>query len=490
MNATYIVPECNLQELEDRIEKLNRRCKRLGLEPIAFTKSPDHVRHQVRQLQTGQEIGGPPTRLVWHKLHETCNTIGEEKERCSRLAKGTKAFLADQWTPTGVVMQWWKVEVTGQSPALNGWAFVAVLEPLQLEDGTAENFVQAIPGLECPAEFRSAVGRCDHCRAARRRNQTFVVRNESGEHKCVGRQCLKDFLGYHADPHALAVAAELMAELGMLCGCSEDEDWLGEGGGGWRHGETWDLSGFLSLTECRIRLFGWLSRGKAFEQNARGEATADHVIYMLTPPGNDAESRRRYDAFNAKHVIIDADRVKAAAALEWAKGLDAAELEASDYLRNVNLVARVGAASKKTAGVAASIMVAYAKAMEREVKRQQNAARPESNHVGEVGSRIECLEVTCERVIRREGMYGLTGIHKMHDAAGNDLVWFASGSAGFLAEGETVKVKATVKEHGEFQGRKQTVLSRVTVLTDEQVEKIATKLARKAAREAKKLMLV
>ena len=48
------------------------------------------------------------------------------------------------------------------------------------------------------------------------------------------------------------------------------------------------------------------------------------------------------------------------------------------------------------------------------------------------------------------------------------------------------RVKATPKSHGEFRGTKQTVLSRVEVLTDEQAAALEAKEAKKAERAAKK----
>jgi single stranded DNA-binding protein len=77
-----------------------------------------------------------------------------------------------------------------------------------------------------------------------------------------------------------------------------------------------------------------------------------------------------------------------------------------------------------------------------------------------VGDRMQMI-VTTEKVIKKDGFYGFTGIHKMIDTAGNDLVWFASESADWLEVGEMVEVVATIKEHGEYNGRKQTTISRV-----------------------------
>lgn len=453
---TYLIPDCNLAELEARIAKLNKRASRLGVQPITVGKSPDHV-----------------------KLRARITTVNGEVNRVWAMPEQIPGNSAWPLTATGEAMTWWKVEVTGTTPALAGWEFVAVLEPLTTEDGQTENLVQTLPGQTCPAEFRSAVGRCDHCNAARRRNQTFVVKNGDA-HKCVGRQCLKDFLGYHGDPHAFASWAESLAELAGMCGAAEDDEWLG--GGGCYRENAWDLKHFLAITACRVRLFGWVSRSTARDSYGAKQATADVVLRILTRPTG-AFGREEWEELVAAHPVSDEDRILAETALDWVKEIP--EADRNDFLANVNLVARVGTASRKTAGVAAAILVAYNKAMEIETKRQREAARPESNWVGTVGERIKIIKVTCERVIMNEGQWGVTGIHKLTDEHGNDLVWFASGGE-VIKSGETVHISGTVKDHGEYRGRKQTVLSRVTVWTPEGVAEHEAKEARKAAREAKK----
>lgn len=464
MNATYLIPECNLPELEVRVSKLNKRAAKLGLAPITVAKTIDHVKARLEVLTVDGHVNG----RVWD-LPENIP------------ARAAKWPTKD----TGERMAWWKVEVTGEKPSLNGWSFIAVLEPLETEDGAVLNLVSALPGESCPAEYREIIGRCDHCHTNRRRTATFVVRHEDGSTKCVGRNCLKDFLGYHADPHTLAGAAELLAELGALCESAGDDEWLG--GGGWYGDRNWDMKRWLTTAAARIRLFGWVSRGKSREDEMAGIrtlATADVVLKIYTPPNpTNHEAVKLHEELLAAHPESEADAKTAEEAVEWAKVIP--EGERNDYLANVNLVARVGTVSRKTAGIAASILVAHARAVGREIERAKMAARPESNWIGEKGKRIAYLKVTCDKVIMRETDFGITGIHKLHDEAGNDLVWFASAGA-VIKEGESVWIAGTVKGHNEFRGRKETALSRVNVLTDEFVVGLKEKEAKKAERAAKK----
>jgi hypothetical protein len=392
----------------------------------------DHLEFEAEQPQCCP-INAPPVQTVWISEHTW------DANQASLLPA----------IRTGRVREVFAVTVSGETPRYNGWTFVATLEPLATDDGV-ENIVRAVPGKDCPVEFRSRVGQCDHCHTNRRRTNTYVVCNEAGAHKCVGRNCLKDFLG-HDNPHALAAAAELLAELGGLCSAAEEEFWS-EGGWG-RGAEAWSLEHFLGYTSSVINQYGWVSRGKAFDEGSL--ATADRVLYLLTPPLGrpkswlDAVAAARPD----KAAIAEAEE-----AIEWAKSMDPGD---NDYLYNLGVLARAGYASRKTAGLAASLLTAY----RRVVDLAAEANRPESRHVGVLKRRAE-FEVTVKRIFASEGAYGTTGIHRMQDQDGNDLVWFASGSATWLKEGRRYVVKATPKEHGEYKGRKQTVLTRVAVTRD------------------------
>ena len=50
----------------------------------------------------------------------------------------------------------------------------------------------------------------------------------------------------------------------------------------------------------------------------------------------------------------------------------------------------------------------------------------------------------------------------MHDKAGNVLKWFASG-AGFK-HGDSKRIIATVKAHGAYKGRNETIITRAKAL--------------------------
>lgn len=95
------------------------------------------------------------------------------------------------------------------------------------------------------------------------------------------------------------------------------------------------------------------------------------------------------------------------------------------------------------------------RAKAREDARQADADK--SGWIGTVGERRD-FTLTIRMVVEIEGMYGYSYLHVMHDADGNVVVYKGSNQLG--KKGDTVTVKATIKEHDTRDGVKQTKISR------------------------------
>jgi len=447
MEQTYVIPEQNLPRLYDELARLNKRAKKLGTSGIALVTSPAFTEFEFENDKTGSR--------TWWANH----TLTRDEEGRTIVGKA-HAYTGTGTTMTGLVRQWHYATVSGVSPKYDGWSLVGCLSPVDLEDGTRENMVRTVPGHTVPSVYRNRVGYCDHCSTKRKRTETFVVQHDDGRTNMVGRQCIKDFLG-HTDPHALAKLAELFFDLNGLCADAENNDWLG---GGCRQPECWDLVRFLEVTAGVIRVEGWVSRGKANERAEMGDrvtATADYVLYYFNPPMSGTEAYKDWKVWKTKiddHVPEYVEEVEAA--LVWAKDLSPTEGE--DYLYNVNLIARAGYVSRKTTGVAASLLQAYRRATGT-LKVPTKGERSVSQHVGKVKDKL-VLDVTCDRIFSSEGYYGTTGVHNMTDDLGNVFVWFASGSTTWLTERGQFQIQGTVKDHSEYKGVKQTILTRVKIL--------------------------
>ncbi len=441
--GTYRVPGENWPELQARLDKLTRRAVKLGLAPIEVT-----VLREEHVLYTGNRVS-----------RERIQKEGETLQQAQERAKGD---------PDMFIRRFYHIEIRGEAPKLNGWEFVATIQHL---DG--ENILAAIPTYEgtIPKVYRTrGPEHCDHCHKRIRRNDTYVVQHDSGAFQQVGKNCLRDFTG-HDNPQALASYAELLLGLGTLCSGAEDDDFFA--GSGYCK-PLYDLDRFLVETACVIRLQGWVSRGKAREDDK--QATADLVVQAFHSPSPLQDEWLRN--FLEKFVVEDNDRTAADASREWARDLSqdprqSPKQEDNDYLANIRVLARQEVIEVRHTGLAASIVSSYQRKQRKDAEDKERAKRPQSHHFGTLKKR-DTYVLTVVSMTSFEGHYGLTTCVRFVDSEGNEATWFASGGCD-LEEGRTYQVKATVKKHDVWKDRQQTVVSRVQVLNtvDKEIRRVA-----------------
>ena len=86
--------------------------------------------------------------------------------------------------------------------------------------------------------------------------------------------------------------------------------------------------------------------------------------------------------------------------------------------------------------------------------------RSKSRHVGEIGDRID-ITATITVVKAIDGFYGVSYFTILENSKGD--VFKYVGSAELGEKGQTITMKATVKDHAEYQGVKQTLINRPKV---------------------------
>lgn len=427
----YRIPEANFAALTAKIEKITRRAVKLGTEAVKF------------------EVTG----------HDDVPVLHAGK-------------------PTGEVTRYLLVTVTGKAPQVAGWTFVATLEHAGEEAGT---IIRTVPGVETkiPVSFRSAnPSHCDHCHTRRVRKDTFLVVNAQGEFKQIGRNCLCDFLGGH-DPQGAARGAEYLFDIDESAHGAE-----GFGGGAYRY----DLGLFLAFVAAAIRAAGWLSRGKARELNeadACVTATADVAFRVMIAKG------REKDKIDPKFFPAEADYTQAEASLAWVKEtIESKPTEdRTDYEHNLVVVTKQQAIEPRGMGIAASAVQGFIRATQRaaEAKARQEAGKA-SEFVGEVGVRSVFFVKSLGEPRAFEGQFGTTYLYKLVTQDGAMLTWFASGGTlDALVTDAFVAVMATVKKHEDYKGTKQTVVSRLAIATQKQIDKATgADKAKKAQAKAEK----
>lgn len=353
----------------------------------------------------------------------------------------TVAKIEDRPRQDGGIVRYVTLDVQGSAPKLAGWGLVAELENV---DGKA--LVRTVPGNELPARFQAADPTlCEHCNTRRFRSHTYVLRHEDGRLAQVGSACIRDFLG-HQDPQSLIGYAEV--ELEIARELAEVGEYFEHRAGG--PVERWSIATILALTACAIRGHGWVSKANSSYYKT---ATAVRVEETLTHVTK---------AEDELHPGAE-DRALGQVALDWARNYFLAKGEAtlSDYEHNIKLLvsAESESAKIKHLGFLCSIIPWYQREQAKAQEVATPAAKP-SSFVGTIGER-RSFTVMVERVLDRASDFGITHIHKLIDGEGNEYTWFASSEC--LNQGQTYTLKATVKAHDEYKGKKQTTITRAKV---------------------------
>ena len=343
-----------------------------------------------------------------------------------------------------MVREYHDVTVSGVAPSFEGWTFLGTIETTP-----AGNILRAVPGQEIPEQYRNVKPSCDHCNTNRNRKDTFIVRHDSGETKQVGRQCIRDFLG-HMSPEMIAQQCTFMASLGGL----GDSDEFFSATHGRPVESTVEVLGFAVALS---RKYGFISKAKAEETGA--DSTSGLVCFNMFPPtfaGSQAMDAWRKDSKRVE--ISESDAALVANIREWAAKMDA---EGSQFLGNLKVALANDYCESRDIGIVSAAYTAYDRA-EGDPERKAQAAAAKNEHFGQIGKR-DVFEMRVTEFRHRETQFGMSTIVKYQDNEGRTAVWFASGCIDPVV-GETVKVKATVKNHDEYKGLKQTILSRVVTL--------------------------
>jgi len=83
-----------------------------------------------------------------------------------------------------------KIAVNFDPLRIGGWEMIGVVH-----NSKGDPKVYPVDEEVIPDKYLDDPEKCEHCNKRRKRNDTFILRNEDGSYKQVGRQCLHQFLG-------------------------------------------------------------------------------------------------------------------------------------------------------------------------------------------------------------------------------------------------------------------------------------------------------
>lgn len=410
----FEIPFPNFTKFQDKWDKLIRRANKLGIIPPTYTI----IKEEPRSYKVKREH--------FNELKNQIEYIDEE-----------------------VVMIYYLIQIHHSEVKVpGGWIFVASLE--HTEEGT---IIHNISGKDLPKQYRDCTANCDHCNVYRKRNDTFVVMDPENNYRQIGRNCLSEYFGL--DGTNYANAAEIYYTASELAEASESSSSCGSSGPFFDY-----LDKFLSNVAEVISLTGWVSRKMAKDREANSghpiPSTSDIAFSHMHPSLYQKKSDRLYDIPSSKSEEL------AKAAIEWCENLPDSEVDNSEYLHNIRVIAHRGIIGSRQYGYAASIISGYQRSLiDQDYKIKQAQKRESSQYVGELKKRQE-FTVTVEKVLQFDSAYGVTYLHIMSDDIGNRLTWKSTSKV--LDIGNLMLIKATVKAHEEYHGIRQTVLTRCQVV--------------------------
>lgn len=416
----FSIPEMNMESLEKKLTRIRNKAVKYGCD--------------FKYERVGE--------------HFTQKTFTDSDDVIA-VVNGQRVYRS--WTET---IKYIDIEVDGIA-AVNGWKFAASLE--YTDKG---NIIQGTGEVEIPQRYYSCDPWCEHCKTARDRKYSYIVFNEeSGEFKQVGKACLKDFTG--------GLSAEAVAQFESFIKEAEDaQDYRGFSG--WMP-TYFKVDDFMATAAETIRLFGYTKRdGYNFATADRAEELyrdANNMYLSLTDAVRARLGEAKYRGFDPKRSET-VELVKNVR--EWIMNNERDD----NYYHNLKVACANDWVDHKGLGLLVSAFPAYDRELEYEAKRREQEAREaearaKSSYMGEVGERVsfECADYYI--ISSWDTNWGTTAVYKLVSTEGLEATW--KTNVWLVREDVVGKiVTGTVKEHKEYNGIKQTELTRCKIQNKKQ----------------------
>jgi hypothetical protein len=342
-----------------------------------------------------------------------------------------------------VTRTWIETTITGEPPSYGGWTFLA-----ELDWASAEGLiVRAAPG--APPVDREGLRpyECDHCRTHRDRKVTYLVAKD-GEQRQVGSTCIKDFLGWDKAPVFLA-DEDVRFDEGFGCG--------GAGGGGLGDPDVSPLT-VLAAAWGVIQVTGY--------RKADSDNPTKYAVHTVLFP-NPRSSRDREFAAKVR-PYFEQSYEQAQIILDWL--LSDAFAGDGDYVTNLKVAAKSETVGPRVFGLLVSAPVAWARAVDAELRRQAEADELVNEWFGTEKERL-IVTARVKSIRELDGDFGVRTLYTLVTSDGHLVKYFSTRPVfGLTADDTWYTLKGTVKGHDEYRGAKETVLTRCVVLADSRTD--------------------
>ncbi len=366
MKKEYCVPMPFVEKVKLDIFRINKKAKKLGLSPVLVEYG--HTSYQKYQDTHGNTYNMP------------CVDITID---------------------------------TGETPHLAGWSIIG-----KIEMDSAKIVKQYGDDIIPPEYFEDggACG-CDHCGVKRHRNYVFVLKNDEGEHKRVGGNCLEDFM--RMDIGLFLFKAKLKNDV---------EDIFEDGFTEYVKDDAVNLERYMCAVMEAIQRHGYVKSGAT-------NPTRDMAHYLMLKgdyPQHIDEARKM---------------------IEWAKTL---EHNNEPYNFNLWSLTQEEYVFAKYLGYIASLPVAY--------KQAHPIAANE--WFGNPGEKFD-TEVRYGESKSHLTVYGAHYFHNFYTRDNRCITWGTGKHIKDIIDdvnnGRYYRMTGTIKQHSEFRGFKSTNVLRCKV---------------------------
>lgn len=383
---------------------------------------------------------------AWPYLQQEIEKLNKKAERFGAPAITlTQEHKFLKQNAEGKSEMWIKVKIEGKAPMVAGYKFVATIQ--HKESG---NIIRTAPGYvhnEQIKDFYDAnPDYCDQCKKKRRRIDTFIVQDEQGNLRQIGRNCLSLFLGGR-DPKAILwyfslqdMAGKIIDDAGKIVHkqVGKVEEFY----------VTFDDQ-FLPACAAAVRVYNYR---KTRDQN--GDVVSNSTAAMC-------RDFFFYGHHNAAWEQVmgnptPADHQMAKDILAWWQTIPKPEIDKSEFLHNLDVIVRGNHICSRDFGYAAAIFPAYHRA--NPSTQQTTGPAKKNEHVGTVGSKIPPTPMKIIRQHEVNSDYGRSYMTVAEDNDGRLFMWYDKQQ---LDTAQQYTISGTVKGQNDFKGRKQTVLNRV-----------------------------
>ena len=405
--AIYYIHEANIDKLEKKLQTIQKKCDK-------------------------------------YQLHFNYERVGEDIQEAED-RDGNKYY-------TKYII----VDVEG-SVTHGDWRFAATID--HHEKG---NIIRAYDTeLEIPERYKTCGPTCEHCNKIRSRKDTYLVYNDAThEFKQLGKNCMNEYTN-GLDAEQVAAFCHLYEEL---------EDGYSYGGSSYTR--YIDVEKTLRYAfEC-FRHFGYEKayndEYQTWNKTSTRERVSDYMAFFEHTRRLGSSERERIENEIAEVHFNPESEYAVNSTEEAMKWIATQDDPNNRYLFSLYIICSEKYQEYRNFGMLVSLPVAYDRYLKdiayQEKKKAERAADPRMNsqYVGEEGDRIQFACKTFDFIKSFDSDFGMSHLYQFTDENDNVFIWYSSNYID-LDQVEVKSIKGTVKRHAEFNGMKQTTLTRCKV---------------------------